>query len=107
MSGPIQDLSCGHPDLVDGRLDEPAWTAAPDVGAFVFPWHKGGKQEQTAGEDALGTMILQLYVAFICEDAHIWAVHTQRDSPVWATYTVEGLTAPNPDRPQAWTPTSR
>ena len=88
------------PIVVDGRLDEPAWTAAPDVGAFVFPWHKGGKQEQTVARMLWDET--HLYVAFLCEDAHIWAVHTQRDSPVWRDDTVEVFTAPNPDRPQAY-----
>ena len=88
------------PIVVDGRLDEPAWTAAPDVGTFVFPWHKGGKQEQTVAKMLWDET--HLYVAFICEDAHIWAVHTQRDSPVWRDDTVEVFTAPNPDRPQAY-----
>ena len=88
------------PIVVDGRLDEPAWTAAPDVGAFVFPWHKGGRQEQTVAKMLWDET--HLYVAFICEDAHIWAVHTQRDSPVSRDDTVELFTAPNPDRPQAY-----
>ena len=26
------------PPTIDGRLDEAAWMAAPDVGGFVFPW---------------------------------------------------------------------
>ncbi|MFO5473430.1 MAG: hypothetical protein ACLBM2_05890, partial [Dolichospermum sp.] len=35
------------PIIIDGKLDEPGWTAAPDVGKFKFPWWKSGKQEQT------------------------------------------------------------
>ena len=30
------------PPTIDGRLDEAAWTAAPDVGGFVFPWWEAG-----------------------------------------------------------------
>ncbi len=90
----------GTPIVVDGRLDEPAWTAAPDVGRFVFPWYEGGKMEQTVAK--LLWDDTHLYVAFICEDAHIWAVHTERDSRVWRDDTVEVFTAPNPDRPQAY-----
>ena len=90
----------GTPIVIDGRLDEPAWVAAPDVGAFVFPWYESGKKEQTVAkmlwDDA------HLYVAYICEDAHIWAEHTARDSAVWKDDTVEVFTAPNPDRPQAY-----
>ena len=90
----------GTPIVIDGRLDEPAWVAAPDVGAFVFPWYASGKKEQTVAkmlwDDA------HLYVAYICEDAHIWAEHTARDSAVWKDDTVEVFTAPNPNLPQAY-----
>lgn len=85
---------------VDGRLDEPAWTAAPDVGMFMFPWHVSGKKERTVAkllwDDA------HLYVAFICEDAYIWAVRTERNSRVWLDDAVEVFTAPNPGRPLAY-----
>ena len=64
----------GTPITVDGRLDEPAWTAAPDVGAFVFPWYENGKKEQTVAKMLWDDE--NLYAAFICEDAHIWAEHT-------------------------------
>jgi len=90
----------GTPMTIDGRLDEPAWSAAPDVGAFEFPWYEGGKQEQTVAKILWDDH--NLYVAFICEDAHIWAEHTERDSEVWKDDTVEVFTAPNPDRPNAY-----
>lgn len=86
----------GTPIVVDGRLDEPAWTAAPDVGAFVFPWYRDGKREQTVAKILWDDT--NLYVAFICEDAHIWAVHTERDSRVWEDDAVEVFTAPDPGR---------
>ncbi len=70
----------GTPIQVDGRLDEPAWVGAPSVGAFVFPWYESGKQEQTVAKILWDDQ--NLYVGFICEDAHIWAEHTIRDSPV-------------------------
>lgn len=90
----------GTPITIDGRLDEPAWLAAPDVGAFVFPWYESGKQEQTVAKMLWDDT--HLYVAFLCEDAHIWAEHTERDSAVWKDDTVEVFTAPNPDRPDAY-----
>ena len=85
---------------VDGRLDEPAWMAAPSVGAFKFPWYESGKQEQTVAKLLWDDE--NLYVAFLCEDAHIWAEHTKRDTSVWKDDTVEVFTAPNPDRPHAY-----
>lgn len=90
----------GTPITIDGRLDEPAWFAAPDVGAFVFPWYEDGKQEQTVAKMLWDDT--HLYVGFLCQDAHIWAEHTERDSAVWKDDTVEVFTAPNPDRPDAY-----
>jgi hypothetical protein len=40
-----------------------------------------------------------LYVSFRCDDAHISAEHTERDSPVYRDDCVELFTAPNPDQP--------
>ena len=40
-----------------------------------------------------------LYVSYECQDAHISAVNTERDSPVYKDDCVELFTAPNPERP--------
>ena len=90
-------FSTGTPIIIDGKLDEPAWTAAPDVGAFKFPWWKSGKQEQTVSKLLWDND--NLYVSFIVEDRHIWAEKTQRDSAVYEDDCVEVFTAPNPDKP--------
>ena len=90
----------GTPITVDGRLDEPAWVGAPSVGAFVFPWYEAGKKEQTVAKLLWDDE--HLYAAFICEDAHISAEHTERDSEVWKDDTVEVFTAPDPDHPQMY-----
>jgi hypothetical protein len=90
----------GTPITIDGRLDEPAWYAAPGLSPFVFPWYEEGKQEQTVAKMLWDDE--NLYAAFLCEDAHIWATHTERDSEVWKDDTVEVFTAPNPDRPKAY-----
>ncbi|MEX0679833.1 MAG: carbohydrate-binding family 9-like protein [Balneolales bacterium] len=90
----------GSPIVIDGRLDEPAWFAAPDVGKFQFPRYESGKQEQTVAKLLWDDEYL--YVSYLCEDAHIWAEHTQRDSPVWRDDAVEVFFAPDPDRPTAY-----
>ena len=90
----------GTPITVDGRLDEPAWVGAPEVGAFVFPWWTEGKKEQTVAKLLWDEE--NLYAAFVCEDAYIWAEHTQRDTSVWKDDTVEVFTAPDPDRPRVY-----
>lgn len=93
-------LRSGTEITIDGRLDEPAWISAPNVGEFVFPWHKNGKKEQTVAK--LLWDDTHLYIAFICEDAYIWAEHTMRRSRVYQDDTVEIFTAPNPDQPDAY-----
>ena len=40
----------GQPIRIDGRLDEPAWFAAPAVGEFHFTWYKSGKKERTVAK---------------------------------------------------------
>jgi len=81
---------------IDGKLDELAWRNATSFGDFQFPWWKAGKKEQT-----LARMLWDdefLYVSYDCRDAHISAVNTKHDSPVYKDDCVELFTAPNPDR---------
>ncbi len=82
---------------IDGQLDEKAWKSAAAVGTFKFPWWTEGKKEQT--EAKLLWDDENLYVAYRCEDAHVWAEHTERDSQVYRDDCVEVFTAPNPAQP--------
>lgn len=90
-AGPLQ---------IDGRLDEPAWSAAAEAGSFCFPWWKQGHREPTAAKLLWDDQ--NLYVAFRCSDAHIWGENTERDSPVYQDDCVEVFTSPNPDQPQQY-----
>ena len=82
---------------IDGRLDEPAWQKAETFGKFQFPWWTSGEKEQTTARMLWDEEFL--YVSYECQDAHISAVQTERDSPVYQDDCVELFTAPNPDRP--------
>ena len=82
---------------IDGRLDEPAWQNAETFGKFQFPWWTSGEKEQTTARMLWDEEFL--YVSYECQDAHISAVQTERDSPVYQDDCVELFTAPNPDRP--------
>jgi hypothetical protein len=82
---------------IDGSLNEDDWKEAPSVGAFQFPWWSEGKKEQT--DARLLWDDTHLYVAFRCDDAHVWGEHSKRDSPVYRDDCVEVFTAPNPERP--------
>ncbi|NER95867.1 MAG: hypothetical protein F6J86_18835 [Symploca sp. SIO1B1] len=93
-------LRTNDPIVIDGKLDEPAWIAAPDVGNFEFPWWESGTQEQTVSKMLWDDE--HLYVFFLVEDAHIWAEQTQRDSAVFKDDCVEVFFAPNPDKPLSY-----
>lgn len=88
------------PITVDGRLDDPAWIAARSVGDFRFAWHKEGKKEQTVAKMLWDDNLL--YVAYLCEDAHISGTHAERDSSVWLDDAVEVFAAPDPDQPEVY-----
>ena len=83
--------------VIDGRSDEPSWQAAAAVGEFRFSWWSSGAKEQTEAKMLWDQQ--NLYVLFRCQDAHIWAEHTERDTPVYKDDCVEVFTAPNPTRP--------
>ncbi|MCB1120658.1 MAG: carbohydrate-binding family 9-like protein [Verrucomicrobiae bacterium] len=83
------------PVTIDGKLNEAAWKTAAEVDDFVFPWWEAGEKEATKARLTWDDQYL--YVAFICEDTHIWAVHKERDSPVYQDDCVEVFAAPNPE----------
>lgn len=93
-------LRTATPLTIDGKLDEIAWFAAPSVGDFVFPWWKEGKMEQTCAKLLWDDEYL--YLAFVCEDAHITARHTQRDSNIPEDDCVELMLTPDADHPHVY-----
>lgn len=88
------------PIQIDGRLDEPAWFAAESVGPFQFAWYTQGDKEQTVAKMLWDDEYL--YVAYVCDDAHISAEHFEHDSAVWEDDAVEVFAAPNPDQPNVY-----
>ncbi|MAT13687.1 MAG: hypothetical protein CMJ46_00265 [Planctomyces sp.] len=80
---------------IDGKLEESDWEAAKSVGDFQFAWYESGKKEQTVAKMLWDDEYL--YVSYRCEDAHIHATRTERNSSVWFDDCVEVFTAPNPD----------
>ncbi len=67
------------------------------MGDFRFAWWQEGAKEQTQAKLLWDNEFL--YLAYRCQDAHIWAKHTERDSPVYQDDCVEVFTAPNPSKP--------
>lgn len=69
------------PVRVDGRLDEPAWKAAPRMQAFVT-WD--GKPAPDITACRLLWDSRYLYIAFECKDDRVVARCTKRDQPLYA-----------------------
>lgn len=90
----------GGPIKIDGKLDEPAWFAAPSVGEFHFPWHKSGQKERTVAKLLWDDE--NLYVGHICEDAHITARHKEHDGKIPEDDCFEVIFAPDPARPEVY-----
>jgi hypothetical protein len=98
---PVYEISrAGTLIAIDGRLDEPAWVAAPVVGAFRFPWFKGGQKEQTVAKILWDDD--QLYIAHICQDAHITAHYSKHDDPIPEDDCFEVMMLPDPARPNSY-----
>ncbi|MGI9325897.1 MAG: carbohydrate-binding family 9-like protein [Pseudomonadales bacterium] len=85
------------PVEIDGKLDEPAWLAAPRFRPLSFTWFKEGEQEQTVVKMLWDDQYL--YVAHLCEDAHITARCEEHDGPVAKDDCLEVMIAPDPERP--------
>lgn len=83
--------------VLDGLPDEEDWTAAASVGDFQFPWMSWtpGDKEQT--EVKLLWDDTFLYLAFRCDDKHIWADHYTINSSTYEDDCVELFWNPDPD----------
>jgi len=86
-----------QPITIDGRLDEPAWFRAPAITAFSFPWWQAGDQEQTVVKVLWDDKML--YIAHICQDAHITARYDKHDDPVPEDDCFEIMIQPDPQQP--------
>ena len=84
------------PPAIDGRLDEPAWVAAPAV-TLQFLW-----ESQTGAKQMTRARLLwdaqALYVGFDADDADITAQFEQRDDPTYRDDAVEIFINPNPQQ---------
>ena len=82
--------------VVDGKLDEKSWAAAPPI-ELIFPWdfQTGAKQKTIArllwDDD-------YLYVGYECEDTDIVAQRTERDDPTYLDDAVEIFINPRPSQ---------
>jgi len=80
--------------VIDGILDDAAWTAAKPFPPFVFPWWKSGDREATEVKMLWDDTFL--YIAYRCDDAHIWADHYDSNSATCLDDCVDIFWNPNP-----------
>jgi hypothetical protein len=76
---------------IDGKLDEPAWKVA--FAMNLADARTGEKPRQDTTVKMLWDKRF-LYVAFACQDRHIWSTLMQRDDPVYTEEAVEVFIAP-------------
>jgi hypothetical protein len=84
------------PIMVDGKLDDSAWQAAPPVGDFHFKGWKSGEKERTVARILWDNA--NLYVGYFWHDRHISAFITERHGPVSRDDCVEIFISPNPTK---------
>ena len=84
--------------IMDGVLDEPAWTNSQPVGPFVFAWYESGDKEQTEAKIVWDDT--RIYFAFRCDDKHIWAEHYEHGSGVYQDDCCEAFISPVPEGPE-------
>lgn len=88
------------PPTIDGRLDDAVWQRAEVIREFVFPWHQSGEKEPS--EARLLWDDDCLYVGHVCRDAHITALHTERDGKIPEDDCFEIMLMPNPQTPEKY-----
>jgi hypothetical protein len=80
-------LKTSAPISVDGRLDEPIWSAVPAVGPFVN--NHDGSPSDIRTEAWIVYDDEMLYFAFRCTDDNIWSTLAERDQHLWEEEVVE------------------
>ncbi|MEA1996002.1 MAG: carbohydrate-binding family 9-like protein [Gemmatimonadota bacterium] len=84
-----------QPLVIDGRLSESQWKACEPIKLTAY-------KEGLSIEQQTSAFILwddnYLYIAFICEDNHIWYTLDQRDQFLWVEEVVEVYLNPDGDR---------
>jgi hypothetical protein len=83
------------PIKIDGKLDEPAWKAAPSTGMFVNTMT--GEPAQPNTEAKLLWDNQNLYIAFENVDTDVWGTLTERDSKLWTQEMDEVMLDANGD----------
>ncbi len=82
---------------VDGRLDEPVWSAVPAVGPF-----RDNRSGNTSALDTDARITYDdafVYFAFRCPDTNVWSTRGKRDMHLWEEEVVEVFIQASPTHP--------
>jgi Carbohydrate-binding family 9 len=88
------------PINVDGNFQELEWFAAPSLGDFHFPWFLAGTREQSIVKLLWNDDYL--FIACICQDAHITARHSEHDGAIPTDDCIEIMLAPRANHPECY-----
>jgi carbonic anhydrase/acetyltransferase-like protein (isoleucine patch superfamily) len=94
---PLPTVRCRRasgPIVVDGSLDEAAWSRAEAVHLLLAG---DGEAPRLTTEVRLCWDDRYLYAAFSCKDTDIWGSYTQRDEPLYDEEVVELFLSPTND----------
>ncbi len=80
-------LKTKSPIRIDGKLDDPAWAAAPLVGSFVN--NVDGSPSELGTEARILYDDRFLYFAFKLADSNVWSTFRGRDDHLWTEEVVE------------------
>lgn len=81
---------------IDGRIDEFAWAAAPQINGLTRILNDYGRVVHPTRARMLWDDEA-LYIAFACSDPDMWALYTQEDDPMWSEEVVEAFIDPDGD----------
>lgn len=84
------------PVVIDGQLDEAAWSAVPWTEEYVRYGTLGGSTG-TSTRAKLAWDDTYLYLAVEAEDRDIWSTYTERDADLWNEDVVELFIDPEGD----------
>jgi len=83
------------PIVIDGALDEPAWSAVSPLPPLQLSHGRG--MPRLATEVRACWDDTALYVAFSCKDTDIWSEYERRDDPLYDQEVVEIFLSPTGD----------
>jgi hypothetical protein len=84
------------PITIDGRPDEFAWAAAPQIDGLTRILNDYGRVQQATRAKILWDEEA-LYSAFACRDTDMWALYIEEDDPMWSEEVVEAFIDPDGD----------